>query len=70
MSRSVKQRFFVGIYSDVNGDGIIDLGDAILALQVLVGLTPGVDLAVDINGNGKLDLAEAIYILQALALLR
>ena len=54
---------------DVNGDGRIDLADAILALQVLAGLNPdGIHLSAD--GDGRIGLAEAIYILQDMAGLR
>ncbi len=56
---------------DVNGDGRIDLADAILALQVLAGLNPdGIHLSADVDGDGKIGLAEAIYILQDVAGLR
>jgi len=50
---------------DVNGDGEIDLIDAILALQVLANPDPPetVDFFADINGDHKIGLAEAIYVL-------
>jgi hypothetical protein len=49
---------------DINGDLMIDLGDAILALQVVADLNPsGVHLG-DANADGKVGLAEAIYVLQ------
>ena len=56
---------------DVDGDGDVDLGDAILALKVAAGLSPeGINLNADVNGDGKIGLAEFIYILQYIAGLR
>ena len=56
---------------DLNGDGDVDLTDAILALQVLAGLNPdGIHLSADVDGDGRIGLAEIIYILQNIAELR
>jgi len=56
---------------DVNGDGKVDLADAILALQVIAGLNPaGVKVSADVNNDGKIGLEEVIYILQKAAGLR
>jgi len=56
---------------DVNGDGKVDLADAILALQVLAGLNPpDVNIGADVNNDGKIGLEEVIYILQKVAELR
>jgi sugar lactone lactonase YvrE len=57
---------------DIDGKGKVDLADAILALQVLSGITPAgmVYKEVDVNGDGKIGLAEAIYILQKAAEVR
>ena len=57
---------------DLNGDNAITLADAILALQVLTGITPpaGIDLSGDINGNGRIDMGDVIFILQRVAGLR
>lgn len=53
---------------DINGDGQVDLTDAILCLQVLSGLAPdGIRLTADVNGDGKIGMAEAIYSLQKVA---
>jgi len=50
---------------DVNGDGNVNLADAILCLQVLSGLAPdNISLAADVNGDGKIGIAEAIYAIQ------
>jgi hypothetical protein len=57
---------------DVNGDGTVDLTDAILALQLSSGLKPSVTVykQADADGDGRISLKEALYILQRLALLR
>jgi len=63
---------------DINGDGVVDLADAVLALKVMAGVaqTPGatggvrLDYATsgaDVNGDGKIGLPEVIYILQKAA---
>jgi phosphatidylethanolamine-binding protein (PEBP) family uncharacterized protein len=51
---------------DVNGDGVVDLKDAVIALQILSGISPqGTILpATDIDGDGKIGMAEAIYMMQ------
>jgi fibronectin type 3 domain-containing protein len=51
---------------DIDGNREIQLQDAILALQVLAGITPQIPLKLeaDINGDAKLSLEEAIHILQ------
>jgi hypothetical protein len=59
---------------DVNGDGLIDVHDAIVALQVMAGrnqLNESSSFAcADVNGDGKIGMAEVIYILQKAATLR
>lgn len=53
---------------NINNDGNVDLADAILALQMLIGLDPdGIHLEADVNEDGKIGLAEVIYILQYIA---
>ena len=50
---------------DFNGDGNVDIVDAILCLQVLGGLVPNnINPAADVDGDGKIGMAEAICILQ------
>ena len=49
---------------DLNGDGLITLSDAILALQVSCGMSFSVKIEADINNDGKIGMAEAIYIFQ------
>jgi hypothetical protein len=56
---------------DVNGDGRVDLTDAMLVLRILAGIPVGnVNLNADLNGDGKIGLAELGYILQKAAGLR
>ena len=57
---------------DINNDGSVTLTDAILALQVVSGVTPATPLSKwgDVNGDGKIGLAEVIYILQKVAGMR
>jgi hypothetical protein len=56
----------VPVIGDVDGDGEIKLLDALLALQVSIGLTPtqAVNNSSDVNSDGKIGLAEAVYVLQ------
>jgi hypothetical protein len=57
---------------DVNLSETVDIADAILAAQVLAGMSPAgtVYRAADVNGDGMIGLPEAIYILQKAAGLR
>jgi ubiquitin len=56
---------------DVNGDGRVDLTDAMLALRILAGIPVGnINIYADLNGDGKIGLAELGYILQKVAVLR
>jgi hypothetical protein len=57
---------------DINYDGQVDLTDAVLALQVIVGISPQqiVYKEADVNGDVNICLAEVIFILQKAAGLR
>ncbi len=56
---------------DVDGNGTVDLVDAILALQAAIGMHPaGIDAGADVDGDGKIGLAEVIYIFQVLGGMR
>ena len=60
-------------WGDVNGDGVVNLSDVILALQVMSGMTPtgqNIFMSADINGDGKIGLPEVIYILQKVSGIR
>jgi hypothetical protein len=60
------------IIGDVDASGIVDVADAIPALQTSTGIAPagGPHVGADVNGNGKIDAAEATHALQADAQLR
>jgi carboxypeptidase D len=51
---------------DINGDGAVDLKDAIAALRVLSGIGVSFHLhtKADVSGDGKIGLEEVIYVLQ------
>ncbi|SHJ92524.1 SpoIID/LytB domain protein [Anaerobranca californiensis DSM 14826] len=54
-------------YGDVNGDGVVNVSDAIIILKYIVGDHPKSDLlyaAGDVNGDGRIDVSDAILILQ------
>ncbi len=61
---------------DINGDGTVNLSDALLALKVLcrinaVGILPDYPSSgADVNGDGKIGFAEIIYIIQRLSGIR
>ena len=56
---------------DVNGSLKADLADAVLALQVVAGMSPGgVYAEADVNGDQKIGLEEAVYALQIVAEIR
>jgi hypothetical protein len=56
---------------DVNGDGVIDLADLVLSLQLLSGMgASGVNRGGDVNADGRIGLAKALYILGKAAGLR
>ena len=60
--------FTTTVKGDVNGDGKVDISDAILCLQVLSGMLPGnINPAADVNADGKIGMAEAIYAMQKAA---
>ena len=57
---------------DVDGDGILDLEDAVTALKIMSGTGPsdGVNLGADVNGDGRIGMEEILYIMQAVGGLR
>ena len=56
---------------DIDGNGSVELSDAVTALQVLAGSQPAnVRLAADTNEDGRIGMADAIYVIQAVSGLR
>ncbi len=51
---------------DIDGNGVIDLRDTILALKVLAGISQdGVSIHADADGDGKIGMEDVIYTLRA-----
>ena len=63
---------FTSPKGDVNGDELIDLTDAVTALQVMskIGPLPALNKGADVNGDVKVGMEEIIYILQELSEVR
>ena len=58
---------FATLVGDMNGDGIVNLGDMITALQVVTGQAPETIMKeADADGDGKIGLSEALHILRKL----
>jgi len=57
---------------DINGDGKLDLADAVIALQITVNIGPAetVHHAADVNGNDKIGIEESVYILEKVSGIR
>ncbi len=55
-------------YGDVNGDGAVDVTDALLVLQIYVNLTQPEDetaeIAADVTGDWNITVSDALYILK------
>ena len=63
------------IKGDIDGNGLVNLADALQALQAISGMQPAIRTdyttsGADVNGNGKLELIDTLYILQYSAGLR
>jgi subtilisin family serine protease/chitodextrinase len=64
------------LIGDMNGDGTVNLADAILVLKSMSGQLPVeiipnyANAGVDVNGDNKIGLPEALYILQKVAGMR
>jgi len=54
---------------DIDNSGSADIGDVILALQILAGMTPDrpVFLSGDVNADGSIGADEVIYVLQLIS---
>lgn len=61
------------IVGDVNGDGVLDVGDALAIMRYVVGFTDGTGYNMDngdYNGDGTVDMGDALGILRAAAMKR
>ena len=58
-----------GVKGDLNGDGQVDVSDALLALRIAAGLADAGELtdAADVDGNGQVDVSDALSILRVAA---
>ena len=57
--------FTLAIKGDLNGDGMVDLKDVIIGLQVLVNFTPNEPVITgDVNNDGRIGLEEVLYCLE------
>ena len=55
----------VGSNGDVNGDGKVDIADAVTVLNIMAeGLHPA---NADVNGDGKVDIADFVSVLNIMA---
>ncbi len=54
------------VCGDVNGDGVVTAADAVIALEIAVGIRPN-DLAADLDGDGQVTSLDALMILKAAA---
>ncbi len=61
----------VRLPGDVDGNGKVELADAVLALKIMAGFTISppqtVNLNADVDGDRKIGMAEVVYILRTLA---
>lgn len=50
---------------DINGNGIVEMGDAVLVLRMAMSIIEPCDVSLgDVNGNGSIDMADAVIILR------
>ena len=55
-------------YGDIDGNGLLELSDAIIALQIMSGKSDlSASLNADVDKDGKISLSEAIFIIQQLS---
>ena len=55
-------------FGDVNGDGEVNLKDAVAVLKLLSGISAGnICISADVNGDGKIGFEELVFILRKIA---
>jgi len=54
---------WAGLRGDVDGENVLDLRDALTAMQILAGINGG-DATADVDADGQIGLAEATFVLQ------
>lgn len=59
-----------GLVGDVNGDGVINLGDGIMSIQAMSGFDNNPVIINDVNKDSKIGSEEAIYTFQTIAQIR
>jgi hypothetical protein len=72
-AHTIHADFYPAVLGDIDGNDIVDLNDAILALQILSGIDTGdkkIFSDADVNGDGRIGIEEMSYILQKVAGLR
>jgi hypothetical protein len=63
--------FDVDTRGDVNGDGVLDLADVVLALKALARIDASrIFRQADVNGDGKIGMSESLYVFDSVAGLR
>ena len=59
------------INGDVNGDGLVNLEDAVIVLQNITSFSSSkIYTAADTNGDNLIGIEEAIFLLQKVSLVR
>ena len=54
---------------DFNSDGVVDIQDALLGVQILTGITPAelIFIQADTNCDGIISMADILFILQKIS---
>lgn len=61
---TIQAIFERGVTGDIDGDGDVDMTDALLALKILAGMKPAGIRIADVNGDNKISIDEVIFILR------
>jgi hypothetical protein len=54
-----------GVTGDLNGDGKVDIADAVAVLDIMA--ASGYDVAADLNNDGSIDVADFVSVLDIMA---